>query len=260
MLVVYEVCRRNCFRISPVDGLFDLVLRIPKSSERLELEEVHRPIPDLIYDYGLEFASLACDLEERRGHIAEESKLFLFGGILSTRSMAASRSMGGDVYSFPLSDDYINDAIAIFQDWTESPLINGKRWYPVTHQFRRLFAVLYFNFSDEVGLEELSWFMGHSNLDQTFHYAEIAPTEEWMEEAESTIAKIGALLHKSINGDDQVKKIVEQARKTSSVSTVLEPLVRDLIKEHKTETGQEVRFCKIDGQEVFFYFTGTEGD
>ncbi len=44
---------RNCFVQSPVDGLFDIVMKIPKSSERLELEKVHRPIPDLIYDYGL---------------------------------------------------------------------------------------------------------------------------------------------------------------------------------------------------------------
>jgi len=37
--------RRDCFVQSPIDGLFDLILRIPKSSERWELEEIHRPIP-----------------------------------------------------------------------------------------------------------------------------------------------------------------------------------------------------------------------
>ena len=254
-----QTLRRDCFRMSPVDGLFDIVMRIPKSSERLELEEVHRPIPDLIYDYGLDFASLACALEQRRGYSAKESSLFLFGGILSSRSMAAYRWSGGDTYKFPLSDDYVNEAIAIFQDWSDSPLINGKRWYPATHQFRRLFAVLYFNFSDEIGLEELSWFMGHSNLDQTFHYAEVAPTDDWIEEAESTIARIGASLHRCICGDNQVMNIIDQARETSTVSTVLEPLIHDLIEEHKKATGQQIRFCKIENEDVFFYFTEPEG-
>ena len=130
----------------------------------------------------------------------------------------------------------------------------GKRWYPSTHQFRRLFAVVYFNFSDQVGLDELSWFMGHSNLDQTFYYAEVSPDDEWIDEAEATIARIGASLNKHINGDQAVRSIINNARQSTKISTVLETLVRRLIDEHKEKTGQQVRFCKIDGNEVFFYF------
>ncbi|GAB3535071.1 site-specific integrase [Photobacterium alginatilyticum] len=251
--------RRNCFVQSPVDGLFDLVMRIPKSSERLELEEVHRPIPDLIYDYGLEFASLACELEDRRGFISSESELFLFGSVLSYRSVSAAREDGGEYCKHSLGKDYISDSIDMFMDWSESPLIGNKRWYPSTHQFRRLFAVVYFNFSDQVGLDELSWFMGHSNLDQTFHYAEVSPDDEWIDEAEATIARIGASLHKFIRGDDTVRNIIDKARKSTSITTVLEPLVRRLIDEHKNKTGQEVRFHKIDGNDVFFYFINPEG-
>ncbi|MGF1862960.1 hypothetical protein [Photobacterium profundum] len=250
--------RRNCFVQSPVDGLFDLIMRIPKSSERLELEEVHRPIPDVIYDYGLEFALLVGELEDRRGFIGFESELFLFGSALSYRSLSAAREDGGEICRHPLGGDYLNYSVDMFMDWSESPLTGEKRWYPSTQQFRRLFAVVYFNFSDEVGLDELSWFMGHSNLDQTFHYAEISPNDEWVDEAEATIARIGASLHRFINGDYTVRNIVDKARKSTSISTVLEPLVRRLIDDHKKKTGQEVRFHKIGENEVFFYFTNTE--
>ncbi|MBH0018714.1 hypothetical protein [Pseudoalteromonas sp. NGC95] len=144
-------------------------------------------------------------------------------------------------------------------DWIESPLIDDKRWYPTTHQFRRSFAVIYFNFSDSIGLDELSWFMGHANLEQTFYYAEISPDDEWIHEAELTIAKIGASLNKTINSDDTIKDIIAEARKTTKISIILEPLVIELIDKHKKKTGQQVRFRKIQEQDIFFYFTKTEG-
>jgi hypothetical protein len=257
-LTSLQTLKRNCFKQSPVDGLFDLMLRIPKTSERTELEDVYRPIPDLIYDYGLEFAALTCGLEERRGYIAEEQDLFLFGGILRLRSSSAFMESNLDVCKFPLGIGYINTSLDIFMDWINSPLINGKRWYPSTHQFRRLFAVLYFNFSDQIGLDELSWFMGHSSLDQTFHYAEVSHSDEWTEEAEVTIARIGASLNKTINADNDLKIIIEKARKETNISLILEPLVRSLIDEHKEKTGKKVHFHKVDDEDVFFYFTQQE--
>ncbi len=253
--------RRNCFVQSPIDGLFDLILRIPKSSERWELEEVHRPIPDVIYDYGLEFAAFVSEVEERRGLFDVDKESYLFTRSLNARSLTASLyKTETDVHLNSLSDDFVDYCLDTFFDWIESPLTDGKRWYANTHQFRRFFAVLYFNFTDEEGLDELSWFMGHTNLDQTFHYAEVAPTDEWIEEAELTIARIGASLNKHINADDDIRAIVDEARKTSNVSIVIEQLVQKLIAEHKEQTNQEVRFCRIEGKEVFFYFTGNKGN
>lgn len=254
--------KRNCFQQSPIDGLFDIVMRIPKSSERFELEDAFRPIPDLIFDYGLEFASFVSELEERQGFFFDEAEVFLFGRILSLHSYDAfgysNKETNTDpVHQYALSGDTIYKAICFFQDWTESPLINEKRWYPSNHQFRRLFAVLYFNFSDESGLEELSWFMGHSSLEQTFHYAEVNPTDEWVDEAEATIARIGSSLRQKINADQTVTKIIDEARQSSSIELVLEPLIRRMINEYKSKTGQEIRFYKIDDKEVFFYFSET---
>ncbi|CAK2489579.1 Integrase [Vibrio crassostreae] len=247
--------KRNCFVQSPIDGLFDLVLRIPKSSERVELEDVHRPIPDLIFDYGLEFALLNNEIEERRGICINENDQFLFGGFLSHRSFNANCADSLKAQIRPLGGDYINICLDLFSDWSDSPLIGGKRWYPRSHQYRRTFAVIYFNFSDHVGLEELSWFMGHSSLDQTFHYAEVAPSSEWIEEAEASIARIGASLSKVIHGDNDVKRIVNKAREKASVSLVLEPLVRTLIEDHKKKTGEHVRFRRIGDNNIFFYFS-----
>jgi hypothetical protein len=251
--------KRNCFQQSPIDGLFDIIMRIPKSSERFELEDTYRPIPDLIFDYGIEFASFVSSLEERQGFFFNEADVFLFGRILSLHSYDAFGYSNTDtnadpVHKYALSGDTIYKALCFFQDWTESPLINGKRWYPSNHQFRRLFAVLYFSFSNESGLEELSWFMGHSSLEKTFHYAEVNPSDEWVDEAEATIASIGASLRQTINADQAITNIIKDARQSSSIELILEPLIRNLIDEHKLKTGQEIRFYKIDGKEVFFYF------
>ncbi|MFS6537736.1 hypothetical protein V6D52_10575 [Idiomarina loihiensis] len=253
---------RDCFVQSPMDGLFDIILRIPKSSERWQLEQVHRPIPDLIYDYGLEFASFSSQVEDRRGLFAEDSESFLFSRSTTPRSLTTSLLFRGTtdakVHLQPISGDTIYDYLSEFTDWSQSPLISGRRWYPRPHQFRRFFAVLYFHFTQDSGLEELSWFMGHAGLDQTFHYAEVSPTDEWIDEAESTIAKIASSVHKPINADKEIQKIVRKARQSSSVTTVIEPLARELIEKHKAKTKQQVRFHKIDGDDVFFYFTQSE--
>ncbi len=73
------------------------------------------------------------------------------------------------------------------------------------------------------------------------------------DEAEATIARIGASLNKHINGDQAVRSIINNARQSTKISTVLETLVRRLIDEHKERTGQQVRFCKL--METKFSFT-----
>lgn len=254
--------RRDCFICSPIDGLFDLKIRIPKSSERFELEEVYRPIPDLVYDYGLEFAALSCELEKWKSKKTLDADAYLFNKLLSARAVHSYNHTKTILYSAlaPLGLDTVNSYIYFFQDWIDSPTINGERWYPSTHQFRRLFAVLYFNFSDDLGLEELSWFMGHAHLDQTFHYAELSPTDEWLEEAKRTIASIASNLDKQINSDKKIKEIITNARAETNVSTVLEGLVYHMIEEHQKKTGQEVRFHRIEGEDIFFYFSSTQED
>tara|TARA_R110001583_G_scaffold33071_1_gene112006 strand:- start:2900 stop:4900 length:2001 start_codon:yes stop_codon:yes gene_type:complete len=255
--------RRDCFVQSPIDGLYDLILRIPKSSERWELEEVQRPIPDLIYDYGLEFAAFVSEMEDRRNLVHSDNAAYLFSSNLNPRSLTANTyahlSWETTEHLKALSDDTVIKCLDMFFDWIDSPLTNGKRWYGRTHQFRRFFAVLYFNITDGEGLDELSWFMGHSNLDQTFHYAEVAPTDEWIEEAELAISRVGASLNKHINADDDIRGIVDKSRQASNISTVIEPLVKKLISEHKKKSNQEVRFCKIEGEDVFFYFSEKKG-
>lgn len=254
--------RRDCFMQSPIDGLFDIKMRIPKSSERFDLEEVYRPIPNLIYDYGLEFAALSCELENWKANPTEDSESYLFNTLLSERSVHSYNHTKNILFSAltPIGLDSINSYIHFFQDWSNSPTINGERWYPSTHQFRRFFAVLYFNFSDDLGLEELSWFMGHANLDQTFHYAELSPTDEWLDEAKKAIARIASNLEKEINSDDIINNIISDARSQTNVSTILEELVQHMIQQHQENTGEEVRFHRIEGEDIFFYFANGKED
>ena len=94
--------------------------------------------------------------------------------------------------------------------------------------------------------------MGHSSLEQTFHYAEISPSDEWLEEAEIAIARIGSSLHKQLEADDAITEIVRQAKKSTETVAVLEPLIKQMINEHKQNTGEEVRFRRIDGKDIFF--------
>ncbi|ENQ0858310.1 hypothetical protein ACYKVW_003780 [Klebsiella pneumoniae] len=253
--------KRSCFVQSPLDGLFDIILRIPKSSERWELEEVNRPIPDIIFDYGLEFAAFVNEIEERRGLIRDDNDAYLFPSSINSHSASAYNFVKHTInHEKAMSTDTLSECLDMFFDWIESPIIDGKRWYARTHHFRRFNAVLYFNLTDGEGLDELSWFLGHANLDQTFHYAEVSPTAEWIEEAEIAISKIGATLDKKINADSAIQSIIEEARNTTNVIIILEPLVKKLISEYKLKTNQEVRFCRIDNNEVFFYFSKISGD
>ncbi|MCP5927917.1 hypothetical protein NL327_29085, partial [Klebsiella pneumoniae] len=90
--------------------------RIPKSSERLELEDVHRPIPDLIFDYGIEFSLFVTQLEERQGYIFNEYDVYLFGKVLSLQSSSSFNHANHhiektDFYKSPLSGDTIYKAL-----------------------------------------------------------------------------------------------------------------------------------------------------
>lgn len=245
--------KRNCFQQSPIDDLFDIKIRIPKSSKIPDLIDTFRPIPERIFDFGLEFTALADDIETRRNVSCDESNLFLFSKSLISKFLFSFRPVESNFYQGHLSDDTINFLLVQFSDYIESPLINGKRWYPATHQFRKFLAVLYFNMSNNQGLEELSWMLGHSGLEQTFHYAELDPDSDWEAEAEHTIAQI-ASSSRQIHADEQVTAIVNKARSYSQVNIVIEQMVTSLIKHHKNKTGQAVRFVTLEDKNIFFYF------
>lgn len=251
--------KRDCFDQSPLDGLFDICLLLPKTSVTNKLEAIHRPIPSLIFDFGLEFASLVTYLEERRGIRNDDSLSFLFANALHQKNISISFESGRtEHYSQgAVSLDWMREAIILFQDWTETPLTDGRRWYLATHQLRRLFAVVYFNMSKSTGLEELSWFLGHTSLDMTFHYAEISPTEEWTNEAISTIARIAKSLRSALHADDVIAQIVDEslAAAKTQVSLTIEALVEEAIRAHTKATGERVCFKRINNEAVFFYFS-----
>lgn len=247
--------RRSCFEESPLDGLFDIRLLQAKASSRNELEEIFRPIPGLVFDIGLDYAAAATYLDSRRGIEDDDDDSYLFNKASTEKSVRAhvGNLTSEALFRSPISGDTLQRCIDRFLDWCESPLIDGKRWYFSSHQLRRLFAILYFNMSGDAGLEELSWFLGHESLDMTFHYAEIDPSDDWIDEAIKTIATIGASLERTLKADPAISAVIESARSTG-VTLALESVIESAIRDHIEKTGDEVRFRRIENRDIFFYF------
>lgn len=247
---------RSCFEQSSLDNLFDIRLLQPKASVRNQLEAIYRPIPGIVFDFGLSFAEAAAYMELRRGITTDDESSYLFNRSMSEKSIRSRLGCPVPIaYAMaPMSNDTIRLCIDRFLDWSQSPLIGDKRWYIAPHQLRRLFAVLYFNTSGGNGLDELSWFLGHENLDVTFHYAEINPSDEWIQEAVMAISRIATTLRRTLHADGQLTELVASSL-TARISLEPEQLVERAIREHMRVTGDTVRFRRISDSNVFFYFS-----
>lgn len=109
---------RECLTLSKMDGLWDIKLKIPKTSNSNELETIKRPIPKVIWD----FIDKYIDFIDSRHPNAST--------FWPSEFRAASE----------LNEMTMRQLLDQFSDWIESPLYSGKRWYPRPHQFRRFFA------------------------------------------------------------------------------------------------------------------------
>ena len=119
-------------------------------------EEVTRPIPKIVAR-GLksllrlhkELLKLGCNID-----VFEPS---LFAGPSFKDFLC--RSVNPDIY------------LSRFADYFELPLNDaGERYYPGTHQLRRFFAIVFFWVEGFGGLETLSWFLGHTNIENIWNY------------------------------------------------------------------------------------------
>ncbi len=250
--------KRSCFVPSPLDGLYDIVFLQQKSNTKNKLQTIFRPIPKRIYELGMQYCVFSEYLEERYEVFHEDSQSYLFTNFHAVKKIITRHfdCLENELVPSHLSNDRMQSSIIFFSDWSEIPLINGRRWYPSEHQFRRLFAVLYFNLTNENGIEELSWFLGHENLDMTFHYAEQNPTDEWMDEAIITISKRAASINKNLKIDSEIEKVINQARDESiRLNLQLESVIYQAINDRIKQTGEEVHFERVDNNEIYFYFT-----
>ncbi|MFT6901609.1 MAG: hypothetical protein ACJAXS_001802 [Colwellia sp.] len=250
--------KRNCFEHSPLDGLCDVKFKQQKASTFNLLETIHRPIPAQIYELGLQYCEFSQYLEERYGINHDDENSYLFTNFHNAKKLITRHFCPSDDDFIPehLYSDTMQSCLNYFSDWSGVPLIDKKRWYATEHQFRRLFAILYFSLTNEEGIEELSWFLGHENLEMTFGYAEIHPSSEWMDEAIISIAKRAVKINENLNVDKAISNIVELAKEKSiKLNLQLEDVVYHAINERIKKTGEEVHFKRCDDKTIYFYFT-----
>lgn len=250
--------KRDCFNHSPLDGLFDISFKQQKTNTANTLQTIHRPIPKPIYRLGLQYSEFSQYLENRFDVFNDDHECYLFTSFHGIKKIITRHFDGLSYDNTPqhFYEDTMQSILDFFSDWTGVPLIDGKRWYVSDHQFRRLFAILYFNLTDETGIEELAWFLGHEDLEMAFHYAEVDPSNEWIDEAIISISKRATSINKNLNADKEIAKIIEVSKEKSlKLNLQLEGVIYEAINERTKTTGEKVHFKRVDDKDVYFYFS-----
>jgi hypothetical protein len=151
---------KDCLTLSKMDGLWDIKLKTPKTSNSNELEIIKRPIPKVIWDFIYEYISF---MENRHR------------GMTSIWPSDARKDTDrNEQTNRKLLDQY--------SDWIEVPLIDQNRWYARPHQFRRFFAAFFFYLGEGTNIEPLRWMMGHIEPSVTLYYADISTQPDWERE------------------------------------------------------------------------------
>ena len=251
-----NLLRRDCFNLSILDGLCELVFKQLKTRNARDSKIISRPIHSRVYDFGLQLIELSSYLESRHGINIPNAEGFLFTSFLR-KDLFTTININQAKHTSPngVSDDFIQDSLDKFSDWCRTPLIEGKRWYCNSHQLRRTFAVLYFNLTNENGIEELAWMLGHDSLETTYGYAELHPTEEWLEEAKAYLARHASEIISKKHASQDIINIIKHSQSASlNISLQLEDIVYEAINQRIKETGEQVHFQKAESGELYFFF------
>jgi len=169
-----------------------LIFENRKSGVDEAREKEVRPIPQVIARAVTMLERLQCGLIEL-GLLKKPSYLF-----------ARPDPNGSFLVSGPSS---YNRALDSFCDYFEVPLNeHGQRYYIRQHQLRRFFAMLFFWGRSFGGMETLSWFLGHTDVEHLYHYI-----------TESTP---GAVL-RGVKSTFATQKVQEQAEGTEALADLL---------------------------------------
>ncbi|EAQ97016.2 site-specific integrase [Congregibacter litoralis] len=184
----------SCKRISEVlalseeairpslDGGWELVFGLKKSSPSENLRKVGRPVPDIVE----KACGLLVDLYPACIDLPESTSskpIFLNDYAESLKSRAPRFASEHTMYHH----------LELYADVEQIPLNDrGERWYLRSHELRRFFAITYFWHDRFAGLSALSWLMGHSSTEETMRYVveEIAGAELPEEEARLTASAL----------------------------------------------------------------------
>jgi hypothetical protein len=109
--------------------------------------------------------------------------------------------------------------------------------------------------TDETGIDELSWMLGHDALETTFGYAEL-DDDVWLEEAIRCIAERAKHLHSNIVLSDDVEDAIKNHSEVEiDVNLQLETQIYQAINERIKETGETFHFKKNENNKIYFYFS-----
>jgi len=219
---------RECLTLSKMDGLWDIKLKIPKTSNSNELETIKRPIPKVIWD----FIDKYIDFIDSRHPNAST--------FWPSEFRAASE----------LNEMTMRQLLDQFSDWIESPLYSGKRWYPRPHQFRRFFAAFFFYLGNNTHLEPLRWMLGHIEPGITMYYADISSQPEWEADTLDFLNNfLQGKIDKDVVVDDSIASELEQCAS--------ELILGDsaLFDQHLRELAhfKDIKLKLINDQQVFIY-------
>jgi hypothetical protein len=218
----------NCLTLSKLDGLWDLKLKIPKTSKSNELEIIKRPIPKVIWDFIYEYIGF---MEDRHP------------GMTSIWPSTAHK--GKD-----RNETTLRKILDQYSDWIEIPRTGKARWYARPHQFRRFFAAFFFYLSKGTEIEPLRWMMGHIEPNVTLYYADISSQPDWERD---TLEFLTDFLEGSVGKD----VLVDEELLADFAQCELELKIGDqtLLSEHlqNLASHREIKIKILNEQKIFVY-------
>lgn len=249
-----KLLKRNCIQMNPLDGRYDIVYEYQKTQSSSGSHQISRPIPERIYEFGLNIIDLSSYLDERLGLDFSCESAYVLTASMTKAIFCEGAAPKTTKASEGIESDFIQNLLDKFSDWCQVPLSGDKRWYITTHQLRRLFAVLYFNLTDETGIEELSWMLGHYTLEVTYGYAE-NDDDIWLEEAIKCMLSQSKKLQSRVILSDEVKAMIKHDQEVEvEVNLQLERQIYQEIDNRLQETGESLHFKKVNGNKIYFYF------
>ena len=151
-----EILSLNNNSVLPGPDGWDIKFGIRKASAISRLDDLIRPIPDLVS----KAASLLMELYKHERNACSDS-------ILANRLFVNLKN-NGELGDF---NHAIYQALDFFCDVIEVPLNHdGRRWYLRPHELRRFFAISYYRHKRFHNLSALSWMMGHIDPEETRRY------------------------------------------------------------------------------------------
>ncbi|WP_062382810.1 hypothetical protein [Pseudomonas abietaniphila] len=218
----------NCLTVSKLDGLWDLKLKIPKTSNSHELETIKRPIPKVIWDFIYDYIEF---MESRHPNM--------------TSIWPSGRKKGND-----RNETTLRKILDQYSDWIQVPNIGSTRWYARPHQFRRFFAAFFFYLSGSTEIESLRWMMGHIEPSVTLYYANIANQPDWERDTlEFLIDFLEGHVGKDVLVDEDLQEDFAEREFDIKLGD------HTLLSEHLQELAsrREIKIQIINNQKVFIY-------